>query len=838
MSRAPETLADGQLRRLAAVSGGAVQVISGPTPHPFRERGWFSFDVSLDLAGVEAAPAGISLRDRERFLIIVGPHYPFVPPLVEARDLRWAGTPHVQWGRRICLYLAPALEWAPEDGMRGLIDRLMDWLTHAATASLDPVGQPPHPPVAYAETADRFAVIHADIGELAPLAETDDSELVTLLGWGSGNDDRLDVDAWFTPATFAELDDARELPVTVGQPRASVCFLLNRPIAFEYPSDVAGLAAGLQRAGVTREAFREAVRQAIVATAARMPAPRDAGPGRKEPLPSVAVFIGTPSRTIDGEELRTHLVAFNLDLLTPDLDTVLESIEPSSRKVVTPDATVVKLPWLVVYEDRSEVTQRRDQGSPLAHLRGRRVLVLGAGALGGPVAEACVRAGATVTIVDNGRVTPGILVRQPYYDSDIGMYKASRLADRLNRIGQRADVVEAISEDAIGAYFATPHVPDFDLIVDATANAGVRAAIERSRASNRGIWPPLITMLVGHVATLGLLTVSGPGASGAGHDVLRRTGIAARGPGSGLIDFVEEFFPHPPRTEVFQPEPGCSEPTFTGSAADLAALANSMLLAAVDAAVARPKLYAPMTAIAVRSPLAVRNGTSSAPGAAHLGWANDLVQGELSGEFEVRMSRGALNDIRSEARRRARMHPELVETGGMLIGAVDEGVGCVFLDRACPPTPDSLLGQHHFEHGTDGAQATVEHLRAASADASGFVGMWHTHPQGAARPSPTDEAGMSSLVVPVDGVSRALMVIVAGEGARWASWRDGDDQPNLYLRLISAKTTATSRDQPARPEGVYFRAGSTSHNAQDAGGTGRIRRWMSRLSSVGRRWRS
>ena len=67
-----------------------------------------------------------------------------------------------------------------------------------------------------------------------------------------------------------------------------------------------------------------------------------------------------------------------------------------------------------VYETRPETTTRRDPPAPTRWLAGRRVLVLGAGALGAPVAESCVRGGAAeVTIVDSGRVHPGILVRQP-----------------------------------------------------------------------------------------------------------------------------------------------------------------------------------------------------------------------------------------------------------------------------------------------------------------------------------------------------------------------------------------------------------------------------------------
>ena len=89
--------------------------------------------------------------------------------------------------------------------------------------------------------------------------------------------------------------------------------------------------------------------------------------------------------------------------------------------------------WATVYEQRPELVTRRDQASPAAWLQGRRVLILGAGALGAPIAADCVRAGARqVTVVDNSTVHPGILVRQPYEDGDIGKPKADVLAKRLS----------------------------------------------------------------------------------------------------------------------------------------------------------------------------------------------------------------------------------------------------------------------------------------------------------------------------------------------------------------------------------------------------------------------
>jgi integrative and conjugative element protein (TIGR02256 family) len=837
VSRNAAGIADDQLRRLAAVSSGAVEVLSGPEPYVAPD--WTCFEISLDLRGVASTPDGIQLRPRERFLIAVPPHYPFVPPVVEVSHSRWAGTPHIQWARRLCLYLSPTLEWAPEDGMRGVLERLVQWLERAAVGGLDPAGQPPHPPVAYADAAGPFAVIRGNIGPLAHQVENDQSPMAPLMlvGWGSSTvAGRLDVEEWFATDEFARRYNDATLPrVVQDRPTAAACILLDAPIAFEYPTDFADLARGLVKAGVRHDALRALVMQVATVTSAHTPARAAGRKTPKPPLPSLPVFIGSPSRRVDGLSRQIHLVGFSLDMTGRDADTLLGGLREIEMSGSAEPASRLNLSWLRVHEERPEVTLRRDHDSPTAWLRGKRVLVLGCGALGAPVAEQCVRAGSvTVALVDSGQVTPGILVRQPYTDEDIGAFKATALGARLNRILRSAAAI-AITEDGIAWLAAQPDPLPYDLIIDATANAGVRAAIETVRMRCRTDWPALITMLVGRAATIGLLTVSTPKATGGGHDVLRRVGIAARRPGSELNDVADEFFPHPPRTETFQPEPGCSEPTFTGGYADVTGLATMMILAALNA-LDRPEQFEPMTAIAVRSPRATdRLPGPSRPAASAAGWPNDLLQMDESNQYEVRLSAGAGAAIRAEARRRARLHIPRVETGGMLIGSIDDSVQCIYVDHACPPTPDSLLGEQHFEHGIEGAQDTVDHFRASTGDVSGFLGMWHTHPGGPASPSATDEAGMASIVVPVAGVPRALMLIVGGEDPRWAEWRDADGRPAIYARYIDSTTAAIAATTRARPPGKYIRAGrrdATAPASRDGF------RWWRRLPIPSRRRRS
>jgi proteasome lid subunit RPN8/RPN11 len=47
---------------------------------------------------------------------------------------------------------------------------------------------------------------------------------------------------------------------------------------------------------------------------------------------------------------------------------------------------------------------------------------------------------------------------------------------------------------------------------------------------------------------------------------------------------------------------------------------------------------------------------------------------------------------------------------------------------------------------TDGVQDLVDHYQLRSRQITVFAGLWHTHPDHPAMPSPTDEAGMQQLL--------------------------------------------------------------------------------------------
>src|SRR5205807_5093461 len=110
----------------------------------------------------------------------------------------------------------------------------------------------------------------------------------------------------------------------------------------------------------------------------------------------------------------------------------------------------------------------------------------------------------------------------------------------------------------------------------ATASHSVRLKLEAVRRRATTERTSVVTVLFGHEAERGVAVTSPATYSGGPEDVLRQVKIACCSD-NNLIGFADEFWPSTPRTDHFQPEPGCSDTTFRGSAVEVAALSASLL---------------------------------------------------------------------------------------------------------------------------------------------------------------------------------------------------------------------------------------------------------------------
>lgn len=809
-----------QLREIINASD-AVQLLAEPSDAD--PDGWLLVRISLDCNGTPHAPSGLKLRSRERFAVLIPRYFPFDVPAVQVPHRRWAGAPHVQWGFQLCLYAAPSVEWVPADGMCGLIERLALWLERASLGELDPDDQPLHPPVAYVSHASGFVVVHADIGAEAPSASDPGRSRAPSTPAGAGEPaagdyrllvgvadstvaGRLDLIEWISPGEWLRRFVRRQLPaLRDGHPViGALAVLTDREMTFEYPKQAAALIDALEGVGVPRTDLFNAV--AVVGAVNCELARERAAEGTVEP-PDLRLFVGTPSRRSSDGILRQHLVCWRFDnmgrLLAENLiwagaeDASLARLGEQAHDLLPGWLAQAQISWVRVMENRPEVTTRRDANSSATAIHGRRILILGCGALGAPIAEYCVRAGAaSIRILDNDVVTPGILVRQPYADGEVGRPKAEALAARLNMIRRDKPVSAAVGSASITLTEGAPPT-EYDLVVDATADSAVSSLIELRRSRAPEQWPPVISLMVGHDARRGIVAVAKHNATGAGRHIFRRLALASRGQyADRLADIAEDFFPLRQRSVTFQPEPGCSSPTFVGSAADLAALSGHLFDVALHALPAEEpsELAEPMVAAAVR--LDGTSGGKIRPAVTTLAWPNDVVARDRDSGYEVRISQQALAGMRTEVRRGARIRGPKIETGGLLLGQVDHACRCIWIDDVSGPPPDSLLSEFHFDHGIEGVEDLVEYHRRRTGRLSTFVGIWHSHPFGRAEPSRTDKAAMTALITPVSGgPSRALVLILGGTQERWTAWVDIAEPPDVYARFVT-RATHPDRVQP------------------------------------------
>jgi hypothetical protein len=763
------------------------------------DDGRLSVEVSLDCSDAAVVPGGPRLAGREHAVLLVPPAFPFSRPYVTVRHHRFAGLPYVLGGRQICLYHSDS-DWNPADGMFGVIARLAAWYRRAAAGRLVEEGQPLHPPLAYRlfEDADSV-VVHCD---LPTGFEPSAAILVRRSPW------RADVVKWLratslnvaSPTTLnrlrSELEDvarAHKAPAFLGAVR-----ILPRPLDFEFPATFSDLVSVLSAQDVRPSELLENL--ASVWTANMLAA---VPPNPSDPL---HVFLGAPMRGIAGAEQQdVHLEVWQLEgagaVLPPFLadagkraDAELAALLPTARRFAQEWLREAPLAWGYLQEARRQIVTRRDHGKPAQWLLGKSVVILGCGALGARIAEHCVRAGVSKLVVaDNDGVSPGVLVRQPYTDEDIGLAKASQLADRLAGLRPSAEIMAQAGDVRHTILGDDSTRPKADLIVDATANRGVSARIEWLRRA-QGRWPAVLTVGVGHDCErmVGALALSH--ASGAGTDIMQSFADAASRDDT-LSDAAGDFFGVPDPDALFQPEVGCSEPTFTGSDPEVATAAGQVFTWSLgvlsDQAAHRP--VSPKSLFFARQP-----GQRHRSAHVFLEWPNDVVADDPHSGYQLRIRPQAMAAMRTEALTTDRLYPDQWETGGVLLGCFDDACRVVWIAVAGTPPPDSQRGEHSFLHGTTGVAGQVARQLRASRSQAGFVGMWHSHPRLAADASHTDDQAMATMLVPVAGGQvprRAVRLILGGQPAQWHHWLQGIGQPEISFRLFRRSQILTVGEQ-------------------------------------------
>lgn len=731
MRSAGQAWAAAQLEEISRASPEAFEMVA--LTEPVAERESLVVTVSVNCRSFEKKEGGIALRARERLCISIPWNFPLNRPGVEFTHDRFGGTAHVQWGKSICLFQSPDLEWQAGRGMFGFMQRVHEWLKAAAAGQLDPTGMPLHPPVAYPvanfrvvptqnapEPGDRFWSGYVEI--------TRETAYVAEFGrWIAQNE---------------VIPDAR---------LASV-ILLPTSMPFEYPRTVLDLLVALIQRGVTLPTLRLLMTIAVLRT----------------PQGKPAIFVlGAAMRGIAGGRRLQHLACWRMSV--EQTNKLRAAIIANSEGNLVEDqvfyswAFQASVEWCRVLEDRPEIVHRRDGESASAWWRGKRVTLLGCGAIGSAVAMILARAGvAKLRLIDNGVVTPGILVRQGFRRDQIGFTKSSatRVAvlaadPAIDATEEFQDIVGMLADEAKRA-----EILDADVIIDATASPTVAAAFELHFRHHPEPRPPVVSLVLGHNADRGLMTLTTDISVGATLDFDRRTKLAMAENRNGA-SFLEEFWPaDPSRRVIFQPEPGCSSPTFRGSYADVLSLVAPMTNTA--AGWLRDGGGSP------RSFAIDLSHESTGRCEARASWHPYHLLTDCNHGYEVRITHEAMSAILTWTRRSERTAGDRVETGGVLFGQVDEFLKVVWIDEVSGPPPDSEASPEGFVCGTQGvAELHQEKLNRTSGSVT-FVGMWHTHPKALPIPSGTDLGAMAQLLADKETFQGRsfLMLIVGGTSKR------------------------------------------------------------------------
>ena len=386
--------------------------------------------------------------------------------------------------------------------------------------------------------------------------------------------------------------------------------------------------------------------------------------------------------------------------------------------------------------------------------------------IGSLLATLLTRAGVNkLQLYDNRVVKPGLLARQVFEHYQIGYTKVS--ATRINACAinrklevqdLHKDILGILTDDAArGILFAA------DVIINATASRRVASALELQLRRWPNARPPIASMAVGHRADAAVMTLSQPEAVGVAHDLDRRLKLSFAHAAAGA-PFLDEFWPnHAVIDRLFQPEPGCSDPTFVGSGADIAILSSRMLNVLSEWLDEGDTAHAKGFGIRVCQ---LPNTTADVPSEAEFRWAADEVSDDLQRGYQIRLSPAAKAQLLTWIKKSERVRGKDVETGGVLFGQIDDFLKVIWITAASGPPPDSKASKAEFICGTRGVAAMTAELEIRTRGAASFIGMWHTHPGSVPKPSPTDRSAMAKLLGSPDfGGRQFLMLIIGGYAA-------------------------------------------------------------------------
>ncbi|MGV9759908.1 ThiF family adenylyltransferase [Streptomyces tricolor] len=500
--------------------------------------GLVTIPISVCTGGMPHAPGGLQLKESEDFLLTL-PVTPMMPPQVRTPHNRFAGTPHILQGDRLCLYLDPAREWDPAAGIAPVINRLWQWLSDAAAGRFDPATALYHPV---------GGVLHYTPGTPTVVVREPVSHRSALAWLTQRTTDRFDLTS--APADSnshrTPILPADALPLGAGSTLAEL-LTLTHPATAHVPQPA--------------DAPSPALLTALAASALRNPK------GTAQYFVLAVRHPATPAAS-------PFLLAGRLPPQAGDtLRRLARRATPSRLGSLPEDLAHASIEWCYLSDERAEVSTRRDTLRPVRAFQDCHIHIWGCGGIGSWAAEMVARAGAShLTLCDPGRVTGGLLVRQNYTEHHIGMTKATALASHLRTIRDdiRIDIATPPPDPAL-----LTAADQADLIIDATVSitAGRFLDLLAQQPDRKAVLAQLATDSL--TASLGILTIAAPGT----HTPLSTIDHTAGGHvlSAPNLEAYHVLWAEPAPDDELRPTRGCSTPTFHGSAADLMATTATLI---------------------------------------------------------------------------------------------------------------------------------------------------------------------------------------------------------------------------------------------------------------------
>ncbi len=708
-----------QIKRIAAASRGAIS--TGKISEPTGSDKYFRVVLSVLCKEFEQAPDGLPLNQREEIQICIPEDFPYSVPEAHSMHRRFRGFPHVQWGFYLCLYVAPAIEWNPADGMFGFVERLIDFLENGAMNRLDPVGAPIHRPVSYGKS---------------------DINLIP-----SVNAPALDDGIWFGFARINKINsntyevigwdrDLQQIP----ESQLAPVFLFEEKLPTEFPETLDALIKCID--------FPDALISLLLSLL------RITSSLNNKDTPLVMI-IGTPMRGIVGaEDMKIHIAAWEIpgDLKDKIMVSLGQTVSQGDIEQVGADTNEdiknllrsSKLNWVDVFENRPEIIVSRTSNSVFKRLSEKKVCLIGAGAIGSVLGEILVREGAgQLAIVDNKEVKPGIICRQNYVAADIGTNKATALKKYLSSIDSKVAIKDFTGNFMNLVRSNSIKLNDFDIVVDASASNIVSVFLSQADVSKD--LPDYFSLVVNANSKLGLSLFRPKTSNLHVSDLVRSAKIKCHRE-EDLSVIKKGFWPDE-RGQFFQPEPGCSEPTFSGSYSDILQISNALVRGFLCEE-SRRSFFQHAT-VKDGSVSVVKETVSD----------QQLLREENLG-YTVCLSGAADFQYKSHIKNAIARRGAKLETGGLLFGWLDGLNKRIHIDYVSDAPTDSVFRKDGFICGIRGVKEMQEAIRSQFGDAVTFVGTWHTHPYCEAKPSETDLSAAVKLLEDTNFFSRRVLIMI------------------------------------------------------------------------------